>query len=1013
MFSNRSTPDVGINQTTTPSSIILTLSANTGYTNLPVSVQNIKTLHDLSEPNIHSQSLNSNPKLQAESQSQVHTIVPAPNEISEMSDKGGFSSAQPFQKPTDEATTTPAPPTTTVRHLKVHTQNSTNGQTTFKFTPGSGLSGFSFRAHEQDRTKSNEGIKSHKDNYRPRNLSVRLRQEGTPRPNEVTARPLKSFPSESYKVLNEKKTENDEEIKFRVVNYKAREQEDILKGVLHPPKKVEEIVNSPPIFSEGVGLRGQQESREESSSSTPRKQKIEIITYRPHKINFRPQIEEVTSFRAQKLPLALKPVEPKRIEATTKTIQDFEPQLKALRELDDPKTKPVVEETEESETPRIIVTYQPRGFRQILPTGTSELPILTQKPDSDSSETMDPTTYAPLRSWILPKIQSPSTTPPATTTPTPTTTPIITTTRPTTTTTTSTTTTPASTTRSTTTSTTTTTTTLPPPTTTTPTTKFAYNELYNTPPYVPYRSEFADLDLISTTDRLQSLTNRALSFKDALNRNFETTRSPLKYVSPYKSLETILEEKSDKFKYTSYKTTLKPKYSNANPYPSFGLQKPLRNYFLITAAPKVNGTHLHLKSTTPLWRYQPSSTLYYAPPTTTTPRTTTEAPTTTTSTTTTTTTTTPATTTTATTTTTTPRTTTTIATTTTQLTTTTPLETTVPPTTTTTPIITTTSPTTEFVHEVRIGRGRGRYIGFSNNLEDDSPLSQRNRFAFPTSTEAPYRRKIVRSRPTPSKIYITRPTKVRPQGKYEFIPAKIVSESKSEPEAEVILIKKQHKSAFGSIYENESFEKPRSEPLIGESFENSLFSSSTSRTTPSSTSPLSSSSEEAEKVVEITDKPIQYYAKMRQQMDENSVPKQYSSKFRATVEMPEITLPIFPPSSSSSISSTSVEYESSTEEDDDFQNLNSTTSTTTILPPAPTPSTTQSTTRAPSFPTRASRVNNAIKSSIAAASVNRIKSGTPLPAKCADTTSNAKCNEIPSNSRYLHLSLTFKNHLFF
>lgn len=995
----------------------MTLSANTGYTNLPVSDLNRKTLHDLSEPKIESFSFITKPKLQAESQSKVHAVLPAPNKISEQSDKPSFSTAQPFQKHVDQTTTVKS--TTTTFHT--HIQNSSIGTTTFKFSSGSGLSGFSFKAHEKERIENiDEGKQNIKDNYRPRNLSNRNRQEGTSRPNELHPKPVKSFPVDSSKILKEKKIYPEDEISFKVINFKQPNpnRTQIILLPVTTPKQAKEILNSPPIVNERKFHK-----ISEDITTTTQKRPIEIITYRPHKI--RQQQLDVTTFRSQKIPTTLKTIEPK-IESTSPVIK---PLLIIRKESNsaenfDSATSRSLEQSPESETPRIIVTYQPRGFRQPIPTGASELSTPTRRNSLLLKEVYEPTTYTPSRSWLLPKIETISTTASSLSTMPINTKSLTSSTSPTTTTTTTitTSTTKAPTTTTSTTpytTTTTSTTTVPPPTTSqliktttlTPSTtnmfptttlspKITFSELYNTPPYVPYRNENSDFinppDLMSTTDRLQSLTNRALSFKDALNRNFETTRSPLKYVSPYKSLETILEEKSDKFKYNSYKTTIKPKF--LNPYTSFGSQKPLRNYFLITTAPKVNNSHMHLKSTTPIWRYMPSSTLYYAPPTTTTPTTTTISTTTTTADTTTTST----------------EPTTTIASTTTTTattirTTTLPPETTTTPQTTTTSIAPTTSLTTEIVPEVRIGRGRGRYIGQSNTLDEDSPsLFPRNRFAFSTSTESSYRRKMLRSRPTPTKFYITRPTKSRSsQGRYEFIPAKLVSGSKPESGSEVILIKKLQKPLFSNTQENESFEKPRSEALVRESFENSIFTSISSSSTTQSTSSTASSTtkEEIEKIVEITDRPVQYYAKLRQQTDDNIVPKQYSSKFRATVEMPEITLPIFPPSSSSSISSTSVEYESSTEEDDDFLpilNTTSSSSSSTTLSP------TTSSTRSPTFPTRASRVNNAIKSSIAAASVNRIKSGTSLPAKCADTTSNAKCNEIPSNSRYLKSHLTLQ-----
>ncbi|XP_073825899.1 chitin deacetylase-like 5 isoform X7 [Musca autumnalis] len=85
---------------------------------------------------------------------------------------------------------------------------------------------------------------------------------------------------------------------------------------------------------------------------------------------------------------------------------------------------------------------------------------------------------------------------------------------------------------------------------------------------------------------VQTYTARASTFKDSLQKT--TSPTNLRYVSPYKSLEVILQ-KDEKSAYSSSRTTAKPKYQTVSSTPHPFLQttaKPLRSYFLITSPPK-------------------------------------------------------------------------------------------------------------------------------------------------------------------------------------------------------------------------------------------------------------------------------------------------------------------------------------------------------------------------------------------------------------------------------------------
>lgn len=126
---------------------------------------------------------------------------------------------------------------------------------------------------------------------------------------------------------------------------------------------------------------------------------------------------------------------------------------------------------------------------------------------------------------------------------------------------------------------TTTTSTTPRITTTTTTTTRTTTTTANTTP--PPITTF----VVSNTERAaQSYTPRTLTFKDNL---IKTTGIPAqRFVSPYKSLETILQEKEDRYTgFNGHRSTVKPRYTSPTTPTTFTQNtsvKPVRSYFLIT-----------------------------------------------------------------------------------------------------------------------------------------------------------------------------------------------------------------------------------------------------------------------------------------------------------------------------------------------------------------------------------------------------------------------------------------------
>ncbi|KAM7351087.1 chitin deacetylase-like 5 [Cochliomyia hominivorax] len=144
-----------------------------------------------------------------------------------------------------------------------------------------------------------------------------------------------------------------------------------------------------------------------------------------------------------------------------------------------------------------------------------------------------------------------------------------------------------------TTSTTTTTTTTPKPTTTTTstttttTTPRTTTTTRTSTTTTPRITTTTTPTTPATTERpIQTFTARSSVFKDNLQKT--TTSSNQRFVSPYKSLENILQ-KEERTSFSSSRSIVKPKYyiQSTTPHPFLQTtSKPLRSYFIITSPPK-------------------------------------------------------------------------------------------------------------------------------------------------------------------------------------------------------------------------------------------------------------------------------------------------------------------------------------------------------------------------------------------------------------------------------------------
>lgn len=493
-----------------------------------------------------------------------------------------------------------------------------------------------------------------------------------------------------------------------------------------------------------------------------------------------------------------------------------------------------------------------------------------------------------------------------------------------------------------------------------------------------------------------SFTARSHLFKEVVNRTYETSTPSKLFVSPYTSLRSILND--DSVKATSLRPFSRQNQNRNQPEMRLSTFAPtpqpssrLRNYFYITSAPQ------NMSTTAP----------------TTTTSTTTES------------------------------------------------------TTSTTTTTTTTEAPAEFADWVPISstdvnrlakapkyseyNPRNRFISYSteNSLEEATTYSPKIRFssqAYETSTssipaEQTFRRKVIRTRPVSSQ---------RPE---------IISSNESDDILDII-----RNSQFAKILESVFEPRPKS---AAQQYD----FRTTAATEGSSTIDTNS------KVVEITDRPSQYYSHYRNLSTERNLANaihasttQHSSttsqryvnstsqrpelkfvlreRFRATMEMPEFNIPT--ESEQKSFRDIEAESERSVvneyNQNNNFEstsNINltkrpqrvqiptstteqlpSTTRTTTTTTPEPTTTTTTTTTPTPpittttptstttwttqksssttnsmsSIPPRVSRVNAAIKTTIAA--VTRVNapppSSPPTTFHCTDNTPNTKCNEILS-----------------
>ncbi|KAI8117990.1 hypothetical protein CVS40_10200 [Lucilia cuprina] len=140
--------------------------------------------------------------------------------------------------------------------------------------------------------------------------------------------------------------------------------------------------------------------------------------------------------------------------------------------------------------------------------------------------------------------------------------------------------------RTTSTTTTTTTTTTPKPTTTTTTTTTP-KPTTTTSTTTPRTTTTSTTTTTTTTERpIQTFTARSANFKDNLQKT--TTLASQRFVSPFKSLETLLQ-KDERSSFSNVRPTIKPKYftqpSTQHPFLQT-TSKPLRSYFIITSPPK-------------------------------------------------------------------------------------------------------------------------------------------------------------------------------------------------------------------------------------------------------------------------------------------------------------------------------------------------------------------------------------------------------------------------------------------
>ncbi|XP_037032249.1 mucin-5AC isoform X2 [Bradysia coprophila] len=456
-------------------------------------------------------------------------------------------------------------------------------------------------------------------------------------------------------------------------------------------------------------------------------------------------------------------------------------------------------------------------------------------------------------------------------------------------------------------------------------------------------------------------TSRSNNFKEVLNKTYETSTTSKLFVSPYTSLRSILQDES--VKSTSLRPVIRPSpINNKNHTLASSSPPPLRSYYSITGTPRSistsSTTNRFIKSTT-----EPTTTTSTDSTTTTTKSTI--------------------------------------------------------PTTTTAALsdqwISLSS--TEIDRYVKSPKkliqhsNRNQYQSFStteNSVENDEPTTY-----SPNQPEHAYRRKVIRTRPYVSST-----------------PPPVQYDEDDNDEVLDVIRDAQFSKLLESVLDTSS--KPKK-------YETRRVSNQVVPVTTTTTEQYPENVfDSTTRLIEITDRPHQYFSHYRHLSTERTVGSAISStqryvnkttpklsdeqlreRFRATVEMPEFNIPT--ESERKLYKHTAAEDDSSNESDLTTTLTNtitevttqSTSTTTKTAKPSRTTTTTEelpvpSTSTTPksssttnsinTIPPRASRVNAAIKTTIAAASLPRRATKAPVTLNCTENSPNAKCNEIPSRT---------------
>lgn len=561
-------------------------------------------------------------------------------------------------------------------------------------------------------------------------------------------------------------------------------------------------------------------------------------------------------------------------------------------------------------------------------------------------------------------------------------------------------------------------------------------------------------------DPSKPILQRSNLFKEVFNKTYETSTPPKTFVSPYTSLRSILQE--EPVKSTSLRPVIRPSplvSRNFTDYRFSSTPTPnlLRSYFLITQAPSNVST---TTSVPPNLRSSTQSVFYSTtfrnrpsvlPPSSTTFRTNKPSTASTTST--------------------------TSATSTTTTTTTTAIPSTTLAHLKSTQIHTTAVDSSDDWQPIvstdfnRALKSRNRISNFrsstENSIDNDEPTtySPRGRFSsqiLDTTTAIPefnQRRKNTRIRPT-----------------YPKTPLPVINEDTDSDEILELIRNAQFTKLLESVLDTQ----PKNS--------RNRYQNRQPTTSTDSTGNGESAPDTTTRLVEITERPAQYFTHYRNlstekalgsimpfsssttqksttsAIDRSRYSLQLREKFRATVEMPEFnvpteseqktfsepeananeeekeqvadvqpiytklntvqsttvqqqTLPMTTRTTSTTTTTTTSTLRSTqvpavvvplTEELDIIEPIDTEpNSTTTIQPPTTqtTPKSSSTTYSISMIPPRASRVNTAIKTTIAATLPRRNNFAASL--KCTDNTPNTKCNEIPS--RYQQKILIFLN----